>query len=156
MAWQGRNTTRNANRYESWPSDSIQWEANGLKKVIYDRGGKGRSKIRDTQVLTPSSGSSQMSGKEKKILRQLFRSRAAIEPTIGHLKSDFGLDRNFLSGTLGDALNALMAGAAYNFRIRLREIRALIFYTWEGLYCLIKCLASPILGWRWSSSQQGF
>jgi IS5 family transposase len=89
-----------------------------------------------------------MSAKEKKILRQLFRSRAAIEPTIGHLKSDFGLDRNFLSGTLGDAFNALMAGAAYNIRIRLREIRALIFYTWEGLCCLIRYLVSPILALR--------
>ena len=118
------------------------------KKVIYDRGGKGRSKIGDTEVLTPSRGSSKMSAKEKKILQGLFRSRAAIEPTTSHLKSDFGLDRNFLSGTLGDAFNALVAGAAYNLRIRLREIRALVFYTWEGLCYLIRCLDSPILGLR--------
>lgn len=116
------------------------------KKVIYDRGGKGRSKIGDTEILTPSRGSSNLSAKEKKMLRQLFRSRAAIEPTIGHLKSDFGLDRNLLSGTLGDAFNALMAGAAYNFRIRLREIRAIIFYLCKALREAIWSFMTPFWG----------
>lgn len=128
-------------------------------KVIYDRGGRGRQKIGDTQVLTPNHGSSKMSAKEKKILRQLFRSRAAIEPTIGHLKSDFGLDRNFLSGTLGDAFNALMAGAAYNLRMRLRELRALIFYAWKYCWYAILNVDAPNLSlrgnaWRWAIANQ--
>lgn len=40
--------------------------------------------------------------------------RAAIEPIIGHLKTDHGLDRNRLKGTLGDNLNAMLAGCGKN------------------------------------------
>jgi hypothetical protein len=36
----------------------------------------------------------------------------SIEPRIGHLKSDFRLGRNFLSGVSGDAINVLLACAA--------------------------------------------
>lgn len=42
--------------------------------------------------------------------------RAAIEPTIGHLKSDNRMGRNFLKGRLGNKINPILAAAAYNFR----------------------------------------
>ena len=32
--------------------------------------------------------------------------------------------RNYLSAVLGDAVNALLAGAAFNLRMRLRQIKA--------------------------------
>ena len=35
---------------------------------------------------------------------------------LGHLKSDHRMIRNYLSGTAGDAINTLMAAAAYNLR----------------------------------------
>ena len=103
------------------------------KKVVYDRGGRGRSQIGKTTVMTPMAGPGNLSKKEKNTLKQLFRGRAAIEPTIGHLKSDFGMDRNFLRGLLGDAVNALLAGAAYHLKMRLRELKALIF----GLFSVL-------------------
>ena len=68
----------------------------------------------------------------------MFRARAGIEPTIGHLKSDFGMDRNFLSGTLGDEVNALLAGAAWNMKMRLRELRALILDLLRAACCLFE------------------
>jgi len=37
-----------------------------------------------------------------------------IEPTIGHMKSDHRLERNFLKGKEGDKINALMAAFGYN------------------------------------------
>ncbi len=37
-----------------------------------------------------------------------------MEPTIGHLKADHRLGRNFYKGVVGDAVNILMAAAAYN------------------------------------------
>ena len=40
----------------------------------------------------------------------------AYTPVIGHLKSDHRMIRNYLSGTAGDAINTLMAAAAYNMR----------------------------------------
>ena len=48
--------------------------------------------------------------------RKQCRRRAAIEPIIGHLKSDFRLSRNFLKGIKGDEINLLMAAAAWNLK----------------------------------------
>jgi IS5 family transposase len=48
--------------------------------------------------------------------------RAAIEPRIGHLKSDFRLDRNFLKGQVGDAINLLLAAAASNLSLWMRQV----------------------------------
>ena len=42
--------------------------------------------------------------------------RAAIEPIIGHLKSDFRLSRNFHKGTQGDEINLLMSAIAWNLK----------------------------------------
>jgi IS5 family transposase len=44
-----------------------------------------------------------------------MKRRAAIEPSIGHLKNEHRLERNRLRGTYGDAINALLAAAAMNF-----------------------------------------
>jgi IS5 family transposase len=44
-----------------------------------------------------------------------MKRRTAVEPTIGHLKSDHRLERNALCGTLGDSINALLSAAAMNF-----------------------------------------
>jgi len=48
--------------------------------------------------------------------QRMLRRRAAIEPTIGHLKSDNRLNRNYLAGQVGDKINAVLAAAGYNFR----------------------------------------
>ena len=55
-------------------------------------------------------------------LRRMLKRRAAIEPTIGHLKSGNRMDRNYLTGQEGDRINALLSAAGYNFRKLLRWI----------------------------------
>ncbi len=45
-----------------------------------------------------------------------LRRRQAIEPAIGQLKSDHRLDRCWLQGALGDALQAISCAAGYNLR----------------------------------------
>ena len=55
-------------------------------------------------------------------LRRMLKRRAAIEPTIGHLKSDNRLDRNYLTGRAGDRINAVLSAAGYNLRKLLRWI----------------------------------
>ena len=45
------------------------------------------------------------------------RRRSAIEPVIGHMKSDGHLGRNFLHGTEGDAANVILAAAGHNMRL---------------------------------------
>ncbi|OED34939.1 hypothetical protein AB832_06645 [Flavobacteriaceae bacterium (ex Bugula neritina AB1)] len=37
--------------------------------------------------------------------------RAAIEPIIGHLKTDHRIAKNFLKGQIGDSINFMMAAA---------------------------------------------
>lgn len=48
-------------------------------------------------------------------LWRMMKRRAAIEPTIGHLKAEHRLERNQLRGELGDALNAILSAASMNF-----------------------------------------
>ena len=55
-------------------------------------------------------------------VRRMLKRRAAVEPTIGHLKSDNRLSRNHLTGKTGDQINTLLAAAGYNLRKLLRWI----------------------------------
>ena len=58
-----------------------------------------------------------------KALAKWMKRRAAIEPTIGHLKTDGRLGRNFLLGKLGDKLNAVLCACGHNLRLMLRRMR---------------------------------
>jgi IS5 family transposase len=55
-------------------------------------------------------------------MRRELRRRSAIEATIGHMKTDGRLDRNFLLGQAGDAINALLAAAGHNLRLVLTAL----------------------------------
>jgi IS5 family transposase len=84
-----------------------------------DRGYKGHGCNTDSFKVW-ISGSKR--GVAPAIERKLKR-RNAVEPVIGHLKSDGRLARNFLKGIEGDAMNALLCGAGYNLRKILRKLR---------------------------------
>ena len=97
--------------------------------AIVDRGFRGKSKIGKTEVVIPGPEKD----REKSLAYQenksrQCKSRAAIEPIISHLKHDHRMFRNYLKGFTGDKINAILAGAAFNFKIRLREIRSNLFY----------------------------
>jgi len=47
-------------------------------------------------------------------LRKWLRRLCAIEPVIGHMKSDDRMDRNYLKGKEGDTINALLCGCGAN------------------------------------------
>lgn len=96
-------------------------------EVAYvDRGYK-TQEIRGTTIQAPNNGRGQTKY-EKSKLRRCFRRRAAIEPIIGHAKSDYGMDRNYLKGEIGDAINAMLAAAAFNFKSWMRNaLEQLIF-----------------------------
>ncbi len=53
-------------------------------------------------------------------VRKWLKRRAAIEPVFGHLKSDNRMSRNYLKGTDGDKINALLCACGFNFRKLLR------------------------------------
>ena len=88
---------------------------------IADKGFRGRKEILGVKILTPATQGSKVSDSEKRGNRKRNKRRSAIEPVIGHLKSDFRMARNFLKGTLGDVINALMAAAAFNFKKWMRK-----------------------------------
>jgi transposase, IS5 family len=92
-----------------------------------DRGYKGHGCNTDSFKVW-ISGSKR--GVTPAIERKLKR-RNAVEPVIGHLKSDGRLARNFLKGIEGDAMNALLCGAGYNLRKILRKLR--LFCTLCGI-----------------------
>ena len=61
-----------------------------------------------------------------KIKREMRR-RSAVEPVIGHLKSEHRMGRNYLWHRQGDAINAVLAATGYNFRLLLRWLKLLLF-----------------------------
>ena len=60
-------------------------------------------------------------GKTAKSLWRWMKRRAAVEPGIGHLKSEHRMDRNRLKGTLGECINAILSAAGMNFRKLLQQ-----------------------------------
>lgn len=61
-------------------------------------------------------------------IRKAIHRRSAVEPAIGHMKNEGKLRRNWLKGSLGDALNAVLCGAGHNLRMILKAIR--LFFAW--------------------------
>jgi transposase, IS5 family len=78
--------------------------------------------------------------------RQWLKRRQAIEPAIGHAKSDHRMDRCWLQGATGDALHAVLCAAGFNIRWLLRAITA------KGLKALFLVLSHWALWQRWIAS----
>jgi IS5 family transposase len=57
--------------------------------------------------------------------RKALKRRQAVEPVIGHLKSDNGMDRNWLKGAIGDAMHAVLCACGYNLRLLMRHLALL-------------------------------
>lgn len=63
-------------------------------------------------------------GKTKKSTWKWMKRRAAVEPTIGHIKSEHRLNRCRLKGISGDKFNAILAGCGMNISKILKELRS--------------------------------
>ncbi|MDX1122675.1 IS5 family transposase, partial [Sinorhizobium medicae] len=66
------------------------------------------------------------SGQKRRVtlaIKREMRRRSAIEPVIGHLKAEHRMGRNYLAGQHGDAINAVLAAAGYNFSLLLNWLR---------------------------------
>jgi hypothetical protein len=59
-------------------------------------------------------------------IKRELRRRSAVEPVIGHLKAEHRMGRNYLWYRRGDAANAVLAAAGYNFRRLIRWLRFLL------------------------------
>src|SRR5208337_5099917 len=69
-------------------------------------------------------------------IKHELRRRSAIEPVIGHLKSDGLLERNQLAGERGDAINAILTAAGHNLRLLLAWLRCLAAWVIRILFSL--------------------
>lgn len=104
-----------------------------VQTAFCDRGFRGPKKIGNTTISIPQASARGTSKYAKEKARKNFRRRSAIEPVIGHLKSDFRLARNYLKGSIGDTINLLLAAAAFNFkkwmRTTAKELLFCLFFT---------------------------
>jgi len=90
--------------------------------------------------------------------RRWLKRRQAIEPLIGHAKSDHRMNRCWLRGARGDALHAVLCAAGYNLRWLLRAIvrrgiepvflRLLLGWLRAWLGTLVDGLRQPGASWR--------
>jgi IS5 family transposase len=99
----------------------------GINRIVADKGYRGHNAPEEYKYKIYISG--QKRGVTKAIKRDLRR-RSAVEPVIGHAKSDHRMDRNYLKGSKGDAINAVLAAAGYNFRRLLAWLRGLLHVWW--------------------------
>ena len=102
-----------------------------IDEAFVDKGYRGHDETETTVYI-----SGQKRGINTRRLKRSLKRRQAIEPVIGHLKSDGRLGRNFLKGTEGDQVNVLLSCAGHNLRLILNRLR---------LFCLQT--AAHLLGW---------
>ncbi len=84
-----------------------------LVRVVADRGYRGHNASPEMKFKV------YIAGQRRRVtdaIKRELRRRPAIEPVIGQAKGEHGMGRNFLKGAHGDAANAVLAAAGYNFR----------------------------------------
>ena len=110
-----------------------------VKEVFVDQGYKGHDYTGEGEVhITGRRGRK----KATATLRKRKKRRAAIEPKIGHLKSDHRMGRNFLKSASGDRINALLAGMGANIR---KLLAAFWRAPWQWARNYAEHLFGPIL-----------
>jgi len=66
-------------------------------------------------------------------VRKWFKRRAAIEPIIGHVKSDHRMSKNYLKGVDGDHINAFLGACGFT----MRKLIA-VFFLPQYIWCQIR------------------
>ncbi len=108
-----------------------------IKEAYVDNGYRGHNCSEQFAVYVQG----QSKGLPPAIKRKLKR-RSAVEPTIGHLKSDNRMKRNYLKGIQGDKVNAICAAAGYNIRKMLKAFCFALIY-WLHLWQKIQKNIQP-------------
>jgi IS5 family transposase len=92
-----------------------------IERAYVDKGYRGHDATHPRRVFI----SGQKRGVFGVIKRELKR-RSAIEPIIGHMKTDGHLGRCHLKGREGDAANVILCATGHNLRRVLAWLRALL------------------------------
>ena len=108
------------------------------KIALADRGYRGVEPLAGTRLLISHTR------RLPKALKKLLKRRQVVEPMIGHMKADGLLGKNWLKGTEGDALHAILCGAGHNLRMILRHLRVLCLAFVAWIAPTICALLAPI------------
>ena len=92
-----------------------------IKHIVVDLGFRGVDASNPDKEIIHRGKFKSLSKQQKGWLKR----RPAVEPAIGHLKSDHRMDCCWLQGALGDALHSISCAAGYNLRWLLRAIARL-------------------------------
>lgn len=95
----------------------------GIERLLADAGYRGHNAPLSHRFKIYTSG--QKRRMTPSIKREMKR-RAAVEPVIGHIKNEHRMGRNYLAGTRGDAINAILAAAGYNFSLLINWLRMIL------------------------------
>lgn len=120
------------------------------KRAKVDRGYRGKKQLGETEVLIPSPPKKALTYYQRKKLSEAHKKRAAIEPIIGHIKTDHRLNRNFYKGIVGDNINIMLAAAGFNFKRMMNKWKSTFgLFFLELFYDLKKLFFNPFnLIWR--------
>lgn len=99
---------------------AVQFTGHEPQHIMVDRGYRGH----DYQGTAAVHIAGRIPKNATRSFRKMLKRRSVVEPTIGHLKSDHRLERNFLKGEQGDNINALMSGVGYNLKKLLKHLKA--------------------------------
>src|SRR4029453_13013906 len=94
-----------------------------IERILADAGYKGHNAPASHTFRVYTAGQKR---RMTPAIKREMRRRAAVEPIIGHIKNEHRMDRNSLAHSSGDAINAILAAAAYNFRLLLNWLRLLL------------------------------
>ena len=109
-----------------------------IERAYVDKGYRGHDAPKPGRVSRPGRKRG-VHGQIKKELRR----RSAIEPVIGHCKTDGHLGRNFLHGRLGDQIHAVMSAVGYNLRLILKWLRHLLCKIIAAICAAITPFSTP-------------
>jgi len=121
-----RKNEHDSKTLEAALTSANQNRSKPIKEAICDRGYRGRKEVNGTMICIPGKPLKRDTKYQKEQKRKKFRRRAAIEPVIGHLKSDHRLSRNYLKGFIGDEINLLLAAAAFNLKKWMNHFLVLV------------------------------
>jgi IS5 family transposase len=113
-----------------------------VSDAYVDKGYRGHGYAGATNIHVAGAAYANRSRSE----RRRRRRRSAIEPKIGHLKSDHRMDRCFLAGLTGDAINAVLAAAGSNLRKLLRRLAAALMRWLTLAIAILRPTSLPGLG----------
>jgi len=94
-----------------------------VKRLIADAGYRGHNAPAPYDIRVYTAGQKR---RMTEAIKRKMRRRSAIEPVIGHLKAEHRMGRNHLAHAAGDAINAVLAAAGYNFSLLLRWLARLL------------------------------